>query len=147
MAQRKWHWTLAKLKRRVLAQACDESIPLPERDLDKPFLMPVEDVFSIPGRGLSSPFPLPAPCGAVRQVGACAGTVVTGAVEQGCVNTGDELEIVGGDQRDKTTSTVCTGDQCPPLRRARGCCLERSFSFQVSKCSRSCWTVGRLATT
>ena len=108
MAQRKWHWTLAKLKRRVLAQACDESIPLPERDLDKPFLMPVEDVFSIPGRGLSSPFPLPAPCGAVRQVGACAGTVVTGAVEQGCVNTGDELEIVGGDQRDKTTSTVCT---------------------------------------
>ena len=64
MAQRKWHWTLAKLKRRVLAQACDESIPLPERDLDKPFLMPVEDVFSIPGRGLSSPFPIPAPCDA-----------------------------------------------------------------------------------
>ena len=56
-----------------LAAALDEYIPEPERDLDKPFLMPVEDVFSITGRG----------------------TVATGRVEQGVVNTGDEVEIVG----------------------------------------------------
>src|SRR6187200_3610871 len=55
-----------------LAAALDEYIPEPERDLDKPFLMPVEDVFSITGRG----------------------TVATGRVEQGIVNTGDEVEIV-----------------------------------------------------
>jgi len=71
-----------------LLAAADEHIPLPVRDLEKPFLMPVEDVFSIPGRG----------------------TVVTGAVEAGTVNTGDELEIVGGDQRGKTNMmTTCTG--------------------------------------
>ena len=56
-----------------LAAALDEYIPEPERDLDKPFLMPVEDVFSITGRG----------------------TVATGRVEQGIVNTSDEVEIVG----------------------------------------------------
>lgn len=62
----------------------DEYIPTPERDIDKPFLMPIEDVFSITGRG----------------------TVVTGRVEQGVINTGDEIEIVG--IRD-TTKTTCTG--------------------------------------
>jgi elongation factor Tu len=62
----------------------DEFIPTPERDLDKPFLMPIEDVFSITGRG----------------------TVVTGKVEQGKVHTGDELEIVGIKD---TGKTVCTG--------------------------------------
>src|SRR6187455_1755277 len=56
-----------------LAEALDSYIPEPERDLDKPFLMPVEDIFSITGRG----------------------TVATGRVEQGVVNTGDEVEIVG----------------------------------------------------
>jgi elongation factor Tu len=56
-----------------LAQTLDDYIPEPERDLDKPFLMPVEDIFSITGRG----------------------TVATGRVEQGIVNTGDEIEIVG----------------------------------------------------
>ena len=56
-----------------LMEALDGSIPQPERALDKDFLMPVEDVFSITGRG----------------------TVVTGRVEQGIVNTGDEVEIVG----------------------------------------------------
>ena len=71
---------------RLLA-AADEYIPLPVRDLEKPFLMPVEDVFSIPGRG----------------------TVVTGAVEAGVVKTGDEIEIVGGDQRGKNMMTTCTG--------------------------------------
>ena len=70
-----------------LIAACDEHIPLPVRELDKPFLMSVEDVFSIPGRG----------------------TVVTGKVERGIVTTGDEIEIVGGDQRGKTMKTTCTG--------------------------------------
>ena len=56
-----------------LAEALDTYIPEPERDLDKPFLMPVEDIFSITGRG----------------------TVATGRIEQGIVNTGDEVEIVG----------------------------------------------------
>jgi elongation factor Tu len=67
-----------------LASALDEYIPEPERDLDKPFLMPVEDVFSITGRG----------------------TVATGRVEQGVINTGDEVEIVGIKD---TTKTVVTG--------------------------------------
>jgi elongation factor Tu len=67
-----------------LMAACDEYIPEPERDLDKPFLMPIEDVFSITGRG----------------------TVVTGKVEQGIVKVGDEVEIVGIKATQKTT---CTG--------------------------------------
>src|SRR6201747_2278589 len=67
-----------------LADALDSYIPEPVRDLDKPFLMPVEDVFSITGRG----------------------TVATGRIEQGIVNTGDTVEIVG--VRD-TTTTVVTG--------------------------------------
>jgi elongation factor Tu len=67
-----------------LMDACDTAIPEPARDLDKPFLMPIEDVFTITGRG----------------------TVVTGKVEQGKVHTGDEIEIVG--LRD-TQKTTCTG--------------------------------------
>jgi elongation factor Tu len=67
-----------------LMAAVDEYIPEPERELDKPFLMPIEDVFSITGRG----------------------TVVTGKVEQGVVNVGDSLEIVG---IKATRSTTCTG--------------------------------------
>ncbi len=66
-----------------LAAALDEYIPEPERDLDKPFLMPVEDVFSITGRG----------------------TVATGRIEQGVVNTGDEVEIVGIHDSSKTVVT------------------------------------------
>ncbi len=67
-----------------LLEALDASIPEPQRALDKDFLMPVEDVFSITGRG----------------------TVVTGRIEQGVVNTGDEVEIVGIRE---TTKSVVTG--------------------------------------
>merc|ERR1711974_537114 len=67
-----------------LIAAVDSYIPTPERAVDQPFLMPIEDVFSISGRG----------------------TVVTGRVERGAVNVGDELEIVG--IRD-TKNTTCTG--------------------------------------
>jgi elongation factor Tu len=65
-----------------LMTAVDEAIPEPDRDNDKPFLMPVEDVFSITGRG----------------------TVVTGKIETGVVNTGEEIEIVG--IRDTQTTTI-----------------------------------------
>jgi elongation factor Tu len=68
-----------------LAEQLDTYIPEPERDLDKPFLMPVEDVFSITGRG----------------------TVATGRIEQGIVNTGDTVEIVG--IHPQTANTVVTG--------------------------------------
>jgi elongation factor Tu len=68
----------------ALMEAVDSFVPEPTRDLDKPFLMPIEDVFSITGRG----------------------TVVTGKVEQGVVHTGDEIEIVGIRPTQKTT---CTG--------------------------------------
>jgi elongation factor Tu len=74
----------AKGKIVELAEALDNYIPEPTRDLDKPFLMPVEDVFSITGRG----------------------TVATGRIEQGIVNTGDTVEIVGVKD---TTNTVVTG--------------------------------------
>jgi elongation factor Tu len=67
-----------------LAEALDSYIPQPQRAIDGPFLMPVEDVFSISGRG----------------------TVVTGRVERGVVKVGDELEIVG---LKPTLKTVCTG--------------------------------------
>ena len=68
-----------------LMQAVDEYIPTPDRDVDKAFLMPVEDVFSITGRG----------------------TVATGRVERGQLKVGDELEIVG--IKEETKKTVCTG--------------------------------------
>jgi len=67
-----------------LLDALDEYIPVPERPVDQPFLMPIEDVFSISGRG----------------------TVVTGRIERGKVHVGDEIEIVGIRE---TTKTVCTG--------------------------------------
>src|SRR5436189_4848903 len=67
-----------------LAEALDSYIPTPKREIDKPFLMPVEDVFSISGRG----------------------TVVTGRIERGIIKVGDEIEIVG---IKATVKTVCTG--------------------------------------
>jgi elongation factor Tu len=69
---------------RKLIEAVDSYIPTPKRPVDQPFLLPIEDVFSISGRG----------------------TVVTGRVERGVVNVGDELEIVGIRPTSKTT---CTG--------------------------------------
>jgi len=66
-----------------LMEAVDEAVPEPDRDTDKPFLMPVEDVFSITGRG----------------------TVVTGKIETGVVNTGEEIEIVGIRETQTTTIT------------------------------------------
>jgi elongation factor Tu len=66
-----------------LMDACDEFIPEPQRDLDKPFLMPVEDVFTITGRG----------------------TVITGKIERGQVKVNDEVEIVGIRDKQKTTVT------------------------------------------
>ena len=67
-----------------LVEALDTYIPEPERDIDRPFLMPIEDVFSISGRG----------------------TVVTGRIERGVVKVGEEIEIVG---IRPTTKTTCTG--------------------------------------
>ena len=67
-----------------LMDAVDSAVPTPVRELEKPFLMPIEDVFTITGRG----------------------TVVTGKVEQGVIHTGDEIEIVG---LRETQRTICTG--------------------------------------
>jgi elongation factor Tu len=67
-----------------LVQALDDYVPIPERPVDKPFLLPIEDVFSISGRG----------------------TVVTGRIERGIVKVGEEVEIVG---IKATTKTTCTG--------------------------------------
>src|SRR5438477_2492117 len=68
-----------------LLEACDESIPEPTREVDKPFLMPVEDVFSITGRG----------------------TVVTGRIERGKIHTGESVEMIG--IKDKAQNTTVTG--------------------------------------
>ena len=67
-----------------LLEACDNYIPDPVREIDKPFLMPIEDVFSISGRG----------------------TVVTGRVERGIIKVGDNVEIVG---IKPTQTSTCTG--------------------------------------
>ena len=72
-------------KIRALMDAVDSYIPTPERAIDRPFLMPVEDVFSISGRG----------------------TVVTGRVERGIIKVGEEIEIVG--MQPTATKTTCTG--------------------------------------
>jgi len=68
-----------------LIEAIDSYIPQPERDVDKPFLMAIEDVFSIEGRG----------------------TVATGRIERGMIKVGEEVEIVG--LKDESTKTTCTG--------------------------------------
>ena len=75
-------WTDAILE---LMQACDDNIPDPVRETDKPFLMPIEDIFTITGRG----------------------TVVTGRVERGTLNVNDDVDIIG--IKEKSTSTTVTG--------------------------------------
>ena len=70
---------------RKLMDAVDKNIPIPKRDVEKPFLMPVEDVFSISGRG----------------------TVATGRIEQGKIKVGEEIEIIG--IRKESKKSVCTG--------------------------------------
>jgi elongation factor Tu len=81
-----------------LMDAVDSYIPTPKRDMDKPFLMSIEDVFSIAGRG----------------------TVVTGRVERGVVNKGDEVEIVGFGQNSKTivTGVEMVRPHAPPTAQA-----------------------------
>lgn len=77
---------VAKVKE--LMEACDTQIPEPERDVDKPFLMPIEDVFSITGRG----------------------TVATGRIERGVINSGDPVEILGFQKEgEKPLTSVVTG--------------------------------------
>ena len=76
--------TIGKDSIAELMKAVDEYIPQPDRPIDKPFIMPIEDVFSISGRG----------------------TVVTGRIEQGVVKVGEEIEIIGIKDTQKTT---CTG--------------------------------------
>lgn len=71
----------------ALMAAVDDFIPIPERAVDKPFLMPVEDVFSITGRG----------------------TVATGRIERGVINTGTAVEIIGLQEEDEKMDTVVTG--------------------------------------
>ena len=67
-----------------LLQACDDSIPEPVREIDKPFLMPVEDVFSITGRG----------------------TVVTGRIERGVIKTGETVDLIGIKEKAQTTTVT-----------------------------------------
>ena len=76
-------------------QAIDDYIPDPVRALDRPFSLPVEDVFSIQGRG----------------------TVVTGRIEQGIVKVGEQIEIIGIQPPTKTTVTglLTPSPSCPPL--------------------------------
>jgi len=84
MESGEWDAEETKCIHEILA-AIDDYIPTPERDVDKPFLMPVEDVFTITGRG----------------------TVATGRVDRGKVRTGEEVELVG--LKAESTKTVCTG--------------------------------------
>ena len=108
-----------------LAEALDTYIPEPERDLDKPFLMPIEDIFSITGRG----------------------TVATGRIEQGIVNTSDEVEIVGiKPTRRRPWSPVwrCFGRSSTRGRRATtsGVCFE-GRSARTSSAARCCASPAR----
>ena len=103
-----------------LMAAVDESIPDPVRETDKPFLMPVEDVFTITGRG----------------------TVVTGRVERGSVKVNEEVEIVG--IREKSQKTTVTGIEMflascstrPRPATTRVCCCAAS-SVRTSSVARS----------
>jgi elongation factor Tu len=102
-----------------LMEGVDSYIPQPERPIDKPFLMPVEDVFSISGRG----------------------TVVTGRVERGIVKVGEEVEIVGLKATQKTTVTGVEMfrkllDRVRPATTSARCCAARSV--RTSSAARCC---------
>ena len=90
----------------ALLKACDEYIPLPERPVDKPFLMPIEDVFSITGRG----------------------TVVTGRIEAGTVKVGDECEIVGLRPTQKTVGLLLRGTKKEDVERGQIICKPGSIT-------------------
>jgi elongation factor Tu len=104
---------------RALMEAVDEYIPTPERPVDQPFLMPVEDVFSISGRG----------------------TVATGRVERGIVKVGEELEIVGlrPNRRRPAPASRCSASCSTRARRATmsACCCAASIAT-ASSAARCC---------
>ena len=85
----------------------DDYIPLPERDVDKPFLMPVEDVFTITGRG----------------------TVATGRVERGIIKVGETVEIVGHDPRDHAARSS------PAWRCSASCSTRAAPATTSARCS------------
>ncbi len=104
-----------------LIDAVDSYIPLPERAIDKPFLMPIEDIFSISGRG----------------------TVVTGRVERGIVKVGDEVEIVGIRPTPKTIVTGVEMFRSCSTRARRAttsafcCAARRRTTWSAARCWRS----------
>jgi elongation factor Tu len=105
-----------------LMEAVDSYIPEPTRDIDKPFLMPIEDVFTITGRG----------------------TVVTGRVEQGQIKIGDEIEIVGIHEKVEKTSSPASRcsrrrstQRRPATTRARCSAASSARRSSAARCSRS----------
>ena len=105
-----------------LTDALDNYIPEPQRDLDKPFQMPVEDVFTITGRG----------------------TVATGRIEQGKVNVGDEVELVGIHPRRPRRSSPasrcsasCSTRARPATTSAACCAAPSARTSSAARCSRS----------
>ncbi|KAH8044726.1 hypothetical protein JL720_16991 [Aureococcus anophagefferens] len=104
-----------------LMDAADSYIPLPDRDVDKPFLMPVEDVFSIAGRG----------------------TVVTGRVESGVIKTGDEIEILGLSDADEDDARAsrCSRSRWtaarPATTSARSCAACAATRSSAARSSRA----------
>ena len=99
----------------ILLEAVDEYIPTPARDLDKPFLLPIEDNFSIPGRG----------------------TVVTGRVERGTIKTGDEVEVVGHGSKAKT---IVTGNARSLVFKAVTVISKIQFTLEYSTLNSCCRT-------
>jgi elongation factor Tu len=103
---------------RELMKAVDAHIPTPDRPIDKPFLMPIEDVFSISGRG----------------------TVVTGRVERGIVKVGEEVEVVGIRPTSKTTCTGvemflrCSTRARPATTSARCCAALSATASSATRC-------------
>jgi len=110
---RSWDESIMKL-----AEELDSYIPTPKREIDKPFLMPVEDVFSISGRG----------------------TVVTGRVERGVVRVGDEIEIVGCGPRKRR---LCTGVEMFRKLPGRGAGRAITLGFFCEERKERKWSAAR----